>query len=176
MKKVVYLAAGEAVISVPGCNVVYNDLYLSRDLKCDLLDVKLSDFDIVLASPPCNFYSRANYRRYSSNYSLLTKNLLPRILADLIVLGCPFIVENVINKKLMSSVDPFLKKLIAGEVLGVFYYEFGRHCYFTNVDMSAYSFKFEPSNVANVCSRKRQGSGGVNIVFSEFLNKVVNQI
>lgn len=175
MRKVVYLAAGEAVISVPGCNIVYNDLYLNRDLKCNMLDVNLSDFDIVLASPPCNFYSRANYRRYTSNYSLLTKGLLPCILSDLIVLGRPFIVENVINKKLMSSSDLLLKMLIAGEVSGVFYYEFGRHCYFTNVDMSACSFEFEPSNVANVCSRKRQGSGGVNVVFSEFLNKVVNK-
>ena len=174
MKKVVYLAAGEAVIEVPGCTIVYNDLYLNRDLKCNMLDVNLSEFDVVLASPPCNFYSRANYRRHISSYSLLTKNLLPCILSDLIVLGRPFIVENVINKKLMSSCDSLLKMVISGEVPGVFYYEFGRHCYFTNVDMSGCSFKFASSNVANVCSRKRQGSGGVNVVFSNFLNKVVN--
>lgn len=61
-KKVIYLASGYGVLDTV-YDVTYNDFYIQRDLVCDMMEVDLSSFDILLASPPCNYWSRANYRR-----------------------------------------------------------------------------------------------------------------
>lgn len=169
MYKILYLAAGEGVIdSLPGNAIItYNDIKVQRDLVCDMLNVDLTDYDILIASPPCNYYSKANYRRDKSVYSLATRYLLPCILYKFICSNKPFIVENVINKVLMKQIIDSLPKKI-------FYIEIGRHCYFTNchklVKHANEISKIIPRDykVAHVCSRKRQGLGGVNIVFKEF--------
>lgn len=50
----VYLASGRAKLKHN--NVIYNDMFESADLMCDMLQVDLRAYDIILASPPCNFY------------------------------------------------------------------------------------------------------------------------
>lgn len=56
-KTVIYLASGRAELKYK--NVVYNDYIEKRDLQCDMMAVDLSEYDILIATPPCNFYSRA---------------------------------------------------------------------------------------------------------------------
>jgi hypothetical protein len=125
--KGIYLGAFKAYH--PKYNIVYQDINGKRDLSGDMMEIDLSTYDYVIATPPCNYYSRANYRRYVSDYSLKTKHLLPSILKKLSKIGKPYIVENVINYPLMKEfydVD--------------FVYQCGRHTYWTNVP-------FNPMNI-----------------------------
>lgn len=160
-KKVIYLASGYGVLDTV-YDVTYNDCYIQRDLVCDMMEVDLSNFDILLASPPCNYWSRANYRRDISVYAQSTKHLLPGILEKFIKTGKPFIVENVLNKKLM-------KDIINNLPFGVFYIELGRHCYFTNINFTTSDLNFSCENVQYLSRKNRQGSGGINTVFNRFL-------
>lgn len=56
--RVIYLAAGRAKLEHN--NVTYNDIKEKRDLNCDMLAVNLKNYDVLIATPPCNYYSRAN--------------------------------------------------------------------------------------------------------------------
>lgn len=159
--KIIYLASGRA--DIPGFDIVYNDMYIDRDIKADMLTVDLSSFDIILASPPCNYYSKANYRRQSSIYSLNTKHLLPEILKKCILLGKPFIIENVINKPLMNDI-------ICSLPFNIYYFEWGRHCYFTNIYFDYTVCISDSLPIQNISAIKRQGNGGVNSVFNRFLS------
>ena len=163
MKKVIYLCAGNGIINLPGFDIKYNDKFIKRDFTCDCFDVDISNFDIFIGSPPCNFYSKANYRRYISDYSLDTFSILPTMLKLFYNSGKPFIIENVINKPLMFRVINDLP-------LDIFYFEAGRHCYFTNIYFH-FNDKFSKADgIAHMSQKKRQGSGGVNLVFSRFLS------
>lgn len=161
--KIIYLAAGHAVLN--NDNVTYNDYYIKRDLVCDMLVVDLAHYDILIASPPCNYYSKANYRRDKSSYSLMTKHLLPDILNKFINIDKPFIVENVINKKLMRTII---------DKSNCYYFEIGRHCYFTNVfGFSSYAHQIQkPDNIANLSKKARQGGKNVNTIFERFIEYV----
>src|SRR5690554_4484282 len=128
--KIIYLASHTAILKYD--NVIYQDINGKRDLGGDMLDIDLSDYDILVATPPCNYYSRANYRRDISDYSLKTKHLLPDIIKKFIKTKKPFIVENVINKKLM-------KHIINSLPIDVYYIEYGRHSYFTNITPYIYN-------------------------------------
>ena len=121
--KGIYLAAYLA--NHPGYDIDYQDILGNRDIGGDMMDVDLSNYDYVIATPPCNYYSRANYRRDVSEYALKTKHLLPGILKKLIALGKPFIVENVRNKRLFSQLGLF--------DLPCHIYFIGRHTYWTNI-------------------------------------------
>ena len=128
--KVIYLAAFKAYH--PNYNITYQDINGQRDIDGDMLETNLDGYDVVIATPPCNYYSRANYRRETSEYSQKTKHLLPSILHKLVEIDKPFIVENVRNPKLFNN---------AGlDNLPVFKYIHGRHTYWTNV-------MFDPSNI-----------------------------
>ena len=76
--KVLYLAAFKA--NHPNWNITYQDINGNRDIDGDMMDVDLNPYDVIIATPPCNYYSRANYRRETSDYSQATKHLLPSIL------------------------------------------------------------------------------------------------
>ncbi|NLN50339.1 MAG: hypothetical protein GX149_01775, partial [Acholeplasmataceae bacterium] len=80
--KILYLAAGHGSINT-NHEVVYQDLIIKRDLGGDMLDIDLNGYDLIIATPPCNYYSRANYRRKTSKYSNDTKHLLPEIISKL---------------------------------------------------------------------------------------------
>ena len=163
--RVIYLAAGKAKLKYD--NVVYNDLDVKRDLQCDMLSIDLSQYDLLIATPPCNYWSRANCNIYSE-YSQKTKHLLPEIIEKFIATGKPFIVENVINKKRMKDILEKHKDI---------YKEHGRHCYFTNIDIDfscvpqKQDFKYGGKFINK--GDNRQGGSNVNNVFDFIIDKLI---
>ena len=120
--KIIYLASHKAKLNI-NHQVIYQDKFIQRDLGGDMLDIDLTNYDLIIATPPCNYYSRANYRRDQSKYALETKHLLPMILNKLQRQNKPYIVENVRNPKLMQDIIKSFNGFI---------YIHGRHTYFTN--------------------------------------------
>lgn len=166
--KTIYLACGRAQLNHE--DVVYNDLFENRDLKCDMLSVDLNDYDVLIATPPCNFYSHARGGNPPSDYALKTKHLLPTIIEKFIRTGKPFIVENVRN-------EPLFKKLGLYNY-NCFVYKHGRHTYWTNVFIN---FSFIPQEhdfiripgYGSIRLKKYvQGGKNVNDVFDYFLEVV----
>jgi len=164
--KVLYLAAGHAILKYD--NVIYQDKFVKRDISGDMLQVPLDQYDILIATPPCNYWSRANYRRETSKYALETKHLLPEIIKKFKGTGKPFIVENVINKTLMSD--------IIKDNSDIYYFEHGRHSYFTNIDMSDYINDIPQisDDIQNKSRKQRQGGYNVNVVFDYFIKNLKN--
>ena len=128
--KGIYLASFQALHK--DYNIDYQDINGKRDISGDMLKINLDKYDYIIATPPCNYYSRANYRRETSEYSQKTKHLLPDIINKLIKLDKPFIVENVRNPKIFHDQGLFNKSC--------FVYIHGRHTYWTNIP-------FNPSNI-----------------------------
>ena len=85
-------------------NKVYENFVLENKLESILsTKVDLSNYDFIIASPPCNYWSKANPYYRTSKYSLETKHLLPDIIEKLSYLNKPFIIENVKNIKRMRE-------------------------------------------------------------------------
>lgn len=75
--KAIYLGAYKALHH--DFNIVYQDINGKRDIDGDMLDIDLTPYDFVIATPPCNFWSIARGNR-CSQYSLDTKHLLPEVI------------------------------------------------------------------------------------------------
>ena len=169
-KKVIYLACGRAKLQYE--NVTYNDVKEKRDLTCDMMSVNLEDFDVLIATPPCNFYSHARGNNPPSNYALSTKDLLPNIIDKFIKTGKPFIVENVRNEPLFKKLGLYDKDC--------FIYKHGRHTYWTNVMINfqgipqEYDFKTIPGYGCVRLKSYVQGGKNVNDVFDYFIDFVLN--
>lgn len=61
MFKGIYLASCRA--RHPNYNIIYQDIEKEKynsDIGGDMMEVDLSAYDFVIASPPCNWWSRAN--------------------------------------------------------------------------------------------------------------------
>lgn len=131
--KGIYLAACRAYH--PNYDLDYNDIKKGYHINIigDMLTVNLENYDYIIATPPCNYYSKCNYRRETSKYAQETKHLLPSIINKCIETKKPFIIENVRNYKIMKEI------LISAQVNGCFVYEYGRHTYITNI-------MFNPTN------------------------------
>lgn len=110
-----------------GANIDYQDINGKRDIPGDMLEVDLTPYDYIIATPPCNYYSRANYRRERSTYAQKTKHLLPEIIKKLISINKPFIVENVRNKRIFSEIGLY--------DVNCNVYIIGRHTYWTNIEI-----------------------------------------
>lgn len=123
--KGIYLGAYKA--KHPGKNIIYQDINGKRDLPGDMLEIDLTEYDYIIATPPCNYYSKARGNR-CSKYAENTKHLLPEILKKLAYGNKPFIVENVRNYKKFEEIG--LMKLPC------FIYIIGRHTYWTNIMMT----------------------------------------
>lgn len=159
--KGIYLASFQA--SHNNYNIEYQDINGKRDIAGDMLDVDLVKYDFIIATPPCNYWSRANYRRDISIYALQTKNLLPKILKKLSKQDKPYIVENVKNRKLFKMYDLYN--------LSDYVYEIGRHTYWTNIPFN-YGKKQSNDNIQNITKSKRQGSGNVHDVIETWLSQL----
>lgn len=120
--RAIYLGAYEALH--PNFNVVYQDINGKRDLGGDMMDVDLTPYDFIIATPPCNFWSIARGNR-CSQYSLDTKHLLPDIIEKIANTGKPYVVENVINKKRFTENGVYE----IAEKAGCYIYYIGRHTY-----------------------------------------------
>ena len=167
-KNIIYLASHTAKLKRN--NVVYNDIKGDVDIISDMLGVNLEPYDILIATPPCNYYSRANYRRDTSKYSQETKHLLPDILKKFYKTKKPFIVENVINKVLMRDI-------IDNHILnGYFYKEHGRHSYFMSHDIDFSHLHQVSDNVQNKSRNIRQGGYNVNIVLDYCIDCIEKEL
>ena len=168
--KIIYLASNGVSLETD-YDVKYNDIVEQEgiDIAGDMMGVDLGDFDFLIATPPCNYWSRANYRRETSKYAQATKHLLPNIIEKFIGTGKPYIIENVINKPLMARNFDYGKDRLN-------YYEIGRHSYFTNLELDDELIDYLQSlqvkdDVQNITGSKRQGGYNVNIVFEEVIDK-----
>lgn len=162
LMKGIYLASYRAFHE--GHDIVYQDINGLRDIGGDMMDIDLSSYDYVIATPPCNFWSRANWRRYTSDYSLNTKHLLPSILQKLCSLDKPFIVENVRNEKLMKEYGVFNYPC--------FVYFVGRHTYFTNIFLCLDGVEQIFDDIHHTSPSDRQGGINVHNVVEIFINTV----
>lgn len=166
--RIIYLASGRAKLNYS--NVVYNDYKEKRDLQCDMMEVPLEDYDILIATPPCNFYSHARGNNPPSEYALKTKNLLPDIIDKFIATGKPFIVENVRNSPLFKKLGLYEKNC--------YIYKHGRHTYWTNILFNPegikqeYEFKSIPGYGCVRLKSYVQGGGNVNNVLDYFIDVV----
>lgn len=174
--KGIYLASCKA--KHDNYDLVYQDIEQEKyhtDLGGDMLDVDLNCYDYIIASPPCNYWSRANPYYKTSVYSAATKHLLPCILEKCAVLGKPFIVENVKNYKRMfeNGIFDIVSKY------GLFVYYVGRHTYFTNimVNLDCYQMQEFESKSSGHCKYigkegYRQGGSNVHRVLEIWLSFV----
>ena len=151
-------------------DIVYQDVDPRYgDLVCDVLDVDLSIYDFFIATPPCNWWSRANPYYKTSTYSLLTKHLLPDVISKLASFGKPFIVENVINKKRMTAEGIF--KL--SDSLGLYHQFVGRHTYWTNALINLDCLQHQDFRYGGRRINKdghNQGGSNVHAVIEKWLN------
>lgn len=168
--KGIYLAACKA--RHEGYDITYQDIdkKYNCDLEGDMLEIDLNNYDYIIATPPCNYYSRANYRRNSSYYSQLTKHLLPSILEKLgkYYYDKPFIVENVRSDRLFNLEGIY--KIC--ETYNINIYFVGRHTYFTNqfINLTCpqhFDFAYGGKLVNN--DGYRQGGSNVKTVIDIFL-------
>lgn len=170
MKKGIYLGAYEAQHN--GHFIVYQDINGKRDIAGDMMSIDLSDYDYIIATPPCNFWSIARGNR-CSQYSLDTKHLLPDIINKLVSLGKPFIVENVKNNKRFVEYGVLPRN-------DCFVFVLGRHTYFTNVVFAIddieqrQDFKYGGHVIKydDMVNLKHQGGFNVHNVIERFIQTV----
>lgn len=171
--KGIYLAAYKA--NHPNYNIVYQDINDKRDIGGDMMEIDLEDYDFIIATPPCNYWSRANYRRDRSPYALQTKHLLPEIIHKLCSQNKPFIVENVKNKKRFGEIGLF--------DVPCHVYFVGRHTYWTNIEMKVDDIIQKPiidykngkkrfMSSQNLGRDERQGTSEVCQVVERFLETI----
>lgn len=158
--KRIYLASYKA--HHPNYNIFYQDILGNRDIGGNMMDVDLTKFDYIIATLPCNYYSIANYRRNTSEYSLKTKHLLPDILNILVKLNKPFIVENVKNKPLMKdfyNIAPYV-------------YQYNRHTYWSNILLDFTGVKQINEQIQSKDKKNRQGGENDFNVVEKFLKTI----
>ena len=174
----IYLGAYKA--NLPGYNIIYQDINGKRDLPGDMLCVDLEDYDYIICTPPCNWWSRANWRRDSSMYSQQTKLLLVSMLYRLALLHKPFIVENVRNDKRFNEYLLF-------QIPGVRYFVVGRHTYWTNICFRSDDIVQKPLveiregkriwlSSQNINRERRQGTNEVNVVIERFIKTIYEDV
>lgn len=172
--KGIYLASFTAYH--PNYDIIYQDINGKRDLPGDMLDINLDNYDYIIATPPCNWWSRANYRRNESDYALKTKHLLIDILHKLSSMNKPWIVENVRNNKFFLEYGLF-------SIPNTYVYLIGRHTYWSNIkffhDDIVQKPKVEIRNnkriwlsSQNLPRNQRQGGNEVHEVIERFLETI----
>lgn len=166
----IYLAAFKALH--PKYNIIYQDINGKRDIGGDMLNIDLSLFDFIIATPPCNYWSRARGNKISL-YSLQTKHLLPEILKKLENQDKPFIVENVCNIKRFKEENILLNR-------NCNIYIINRHVYFTNIILDINGIKQRQDFINHgyviqyddMLNKDHQGGFNVFNVIERFLQTV----
>ena len=154
----------------------YNDVdgKYGCNITGDAMKVSLKPYDFIVASPPCNWWSKANPYYKTSQYALNTKHLLPDIINKLGKQDKPFIIENVKNKKRMLE-NGIFDLIIKYDLC----YQFvGRHIYISNViiDLDCpqhQDFVYGGKRVNN--DGYNQGGSNVHIVIEKWLENVKNK-
>ena len=163
--KGIYLASFQA--NHPNHDIDYQDINGKRDLSGDMMDIDLTPYDYIIATPPCNYWSRANWRRETSEYSQKTKHLLPSIIKKLSNQTKPFIIENVMNIKMFEKHNLFNHNCLV--------YVCGRHVYWTNVILDLRQVNQIKDDIHNTSKNQRQGGYNVHQVIEVFLNTIKDQ-
>lgn len=145
-----------------------------------MMDIDLTPYDFIIATPPCNYWSIARGNR-CSQYSLDTKHLLPDIITKLSKSNKPYVIENVVNKKRFREHGIY----DIAEEAHCFIYYIGRHTYFTNVELTQeevdelnkqnrQDFKYHGQVIKydDMQNKKHQGGYNVHLVIDYFLNKI----
>ena len=166
----IYLAAYKAYHS--NWNIVYQDINGLRDVPGDMLEIDLNTYDFIIATPPCNYWSKARGNNKPSKYALETKHLLPDILKKLVKINKPFIVENVRNRKRFINYGLYDFPL--------FIYHIGRHTYWTNIMFNPsniiqkFYFEYGGKSIQNSSRNNRQGGLNVHNVIEYWLENIKN--
>lgn len=153
---------------IPGIRCDYNDIesYPGINILKDALYVDLSDYDYIICTPPCNYYSKANYRRDVSDVANQTKHLLPILLNRLYMLDKPFIVENVNNKVLFDKAGLF-------DYDDLIVFSFGGHTFWTNIKFTIPNKCLAvKQDKQNVCRNKRDNNYNVDLIIKLFLSEI----
>lgn len=160
--KGIYLASKEH--RIPGYDIDYNDIeeYAGINKPGDMLSIDLNKYDYIIATPPCNYYSRANYRRETSKVAQATKHLLPEIIKKCEKLGKPFLIENVCNSKRLPKSN-------------VYEFEFGQHHFYTNVFMFTPDKSYaKKQNKQYLSYGHRDNNENVHLIINIFL-EIIHQ-
>lgn len=156
-------------------DIVYQDIdpVYNCDLGGDMLDIDTRDYDFVIATPPCNWWSKLNMNRNYSNYAWKTLHLLPLTIIKLSRSRKPFIIENVINHKRFE----FMGIYEICKHYNLIVRECGRHTYITNVSgfnpsgiPQHYDFKYGGELVNN--DGYSQGGSNVHVVIEYWLSLI----
>ena len=156
---------------IPQVAVTTNDIDVRYccNITCDVRDLidkqkdwLITNFDGLIFTPPCNYYSRANWRRNTSKVALETKDILPSVLNFVHIQGMPFLVENVQNAPVFKDWYPYTQFTLGG------------HTFWSNVvDRSDFiGYECPKQNKQFVNRNKRDGNDVVNHVICIFLQKL----
>lgn len=145
--KGIYLGAGKALHK--NYDIDYQDINNKRDIGGNMLDIDITSYDYIIATPPCNFWSRARGNK-CSQYALDTKDLLPNIIDKLAHQNKFFIVENVLNMKRFKEHNIIPRNDCIVLTLN-------RHIYFTNIYI----------NLENIEQRQDFKYGGKVIMYDD---------
>lgn len=156
--KGIYLGACRALH--PNHNIVYQDINGKRDIAGDMLDIDISNFDYVIATPPCNWWSQANPYYWRSEYALKTRHLLPLILIKLSKSQIPFVVECVKNLKRYR--ENYIFRIC--DMYGISYQVVGRHIYFSNRNYNLYCEQIQDFRYGGIrVNNDKYNQGGTNV-------------
>lgn len=164
--KGIYLGACKALHK--DYDIVYQDIDGTRDLGGDMLEVDISQYDYIIATPPCNWWSQLNMVWYKSPYALKTRHLLPLIILRLAKNKKPFVVECVKNLKRYK--ENHILQIC--EEKGIRYQVVGRHVYFTNTNVDFACPQIQDFGKGGVLVNNdgyRQGGTNVHNCIEKFL-------
>ena len=99
----------EAGFDVTGIDIKhgkrYPYTYIRGDVR-DYLNVEfLSQFDVIVASPPCQTFSATKHLRNAQGKSTSKVNMIPEVREALIASGKPYVIENVPNAPLIKPIQ-----------------------------------------------------------------------
>lgn len=162
--KGIYLGAYKA--NHPNYNIDYQDINGKRDIGGDMLQLNLKGYDFIIATPPCNYYSKARGSKKPGQYSFNTMHLLPSIIDKLVEMKKPFIVENVRNAPLFEKMGLFKFNC------KIFFH--GRHTYWTNIDFNFEDIEQGFDYAFGGVKLVENGQGGDNVhrVIERFLEVI----
>ena len=156
--KGIYLGACRA--THPQHDLVYQDINGKRDLGGDMLDIDLSIYDYIIATPPCNWWSQANPYYWRSEYALKTRHLLQLILIKLGKQDKPFIVECVKNLKRYTENQIFA----ICKLYNISWQVVGRHVYFSNKSYNLDCPQIQDFKYGGVrVNQDKYNQGGTNV-------------
>lgn len=112
----------EAGFSVTGVDIALQKNYPYTFRRYDMVDVldgktpiKVEDFDVIHASPPCQPFSVLRRLNYGDGQDAITSSTLLKVADRLVALGKPFIIENVPGAHLPDKYKGLKKITLCGQ-------------------------------------------------------------